>query len=393
MQGRINENKSKKQLLVMEKLSSHPLLQNRTNFVSSMNEFAIFLKVTLDDLNVKSETLKAQKKILRENRKAKNYLSCQIYMLKKYIKRVERFSVEIETRLEEALNKNSSEDNSQNQAEKWDDRVTSTTESNVDKDTSIENTFKESAIDCDELEGNKSNYSNSLQRRKFDESGDSLQISTSSGSCFNGSITQYGSVTLDSITSLSEDTISNSHNDETNIDSITSDKECNIANNNNDGTKFTKKVSNNNESNNSLDDVLTALTGDMKKMKRRCKHLLDVTDKYCVLNNETDLKLDVQQDEVIELTSSLSKSPITSPWSMRSSRSCSPISGLASPTSADGLSTSEDEVDGSKISGLNEAALKLPSSINDQGLVKMTLGSVSVHLGVLIKTYTRRHSS
>ena len=57
-----------KELLVMEKLSSHPLLQCRPNFVSSLSEFVIFVEVTLDDLNVKIQTLKAQKKILRQNR-------------------------------------------------------------------------------------------------------------------------------------------------------------------------------------------------------------------------------------------------------------------------------------------------------------------------------------
>ena len=382
-----------KQLLVMEKLSSHSLLQPRPNFVSSLKEFTVFLNITLDDLNVKIETLKAQKKILRQNRKAKNYLSCQIYMLKKYIKRVNRFSAEIETRLEEALNNNCHDKDDQNNIEKSDEKIESPKRLDKEKPIASESNFKESAIDCDELEGNKSTSSNSLQRSRLGESGDSLQISASSGSCFDGSLTQFGSRTLDSITSISEDAKSSSYNEETNIESISSYKETGNENNNIEDSKTSNKVSNNENSDNSLDGVLAVLIGDMKKMKRRCKHVLDVTDKYCVLNNETDLKLDILQDEVIELNSSLSKSPITSPWSMRSSRSCSPISEIASPTSADGLSDSVDEVDGSKIVGINETSLKLPSSINDQGLVKMTLGSVSVHLGVLIKTYTRRHSS
>jgi len=375
----------------MEKLSSHSLLQTRPNFVASLNEFTIFLNITLDDLNVKIETLKAQKKILRQNRKAKNYLSCQIYMLKKYVKRVNRFSSEIETRLEEVLNTGNSYN--QDSFKKPDDKTKSTKELVEEKTDFEEATFKESTIDCYELERNKSPYSNSLERSKLGESGDSLQISASSGSCFEGSITQYGSVTLDSITSLSDDTKSNSLNEDTNIESISSDKGGNNINNNNECVENDKNSSNKNNSNNSLDDNLTVLLGDMKKMKRRCKHVLDVTDKYCVLNNETDLKLDIQQDEVVELNSSLSKSPITSPWSMRSSRSCSPISEIASPATKDDLSASQDEVDGLKMLGVNEPSLKLPSSINDQGLVKMTLGSVTVHLGVLIKTYTRRHSS
>ena len=80
-------------------------------FVSSFNEFEVFLKITLDDLSAKITTLKSQKKILRQNRKAKNYLSCQIYMLKKYVQRVERFKIEIETRLDEVLQQNNNENN------------------------------------------------------------------------------------------------------------------------------------------------------------------------------------------------------------------------------------------------------------------------------------------
>ena len=92
---------------------------------------------------------------------------------------------------------------------------------------------------------------NSLQRFKLGESGESLYISASSGSCFDGSITQHGSITLDSNISLSEDIKSNSHNEETNIESISSDKEGNNVNNNTDGTKMRKSASNDNNSNNS----------------------------------------------------------------------------------------------------------------------------------------------
>ena len=132
-----------KQLLVMEKLSSHSLLQPRPNFVSSLKEFTVFLNITLDDLNVKIETLKAQKKILRQNRKAKNYLSCQIYMLRKYVKRVNRFSTEIETRLEEALNKNCDDNDNQAYIEKSDEKITSPKVLEKDKTTSSESNFKE----------------------------------------------------------------------------------------------------------------------------------------------------------------------------------------------------------------------------------------------------------
>ena len=42
----------------MEKFSSHPLLQKRPRFVSSLNEFEVFLKITLDDLSAKINIIK-----------------------------------------------------------------------------------------------------------------------------------------------------------------------------------------------------------------------------------------------------------------------------------------------------------------------------------------------
>ena len=142
----------------MERFSSHSLLQCRPNFVTSLNEFIVFLKVTSDDLNEKIETLKAQKKILMHNRKAKNYLSCQIYMLKKYVKRLQKFNDEVETRLEFLLNKDPSipslEDNEKNIRNPC----------SIDKECQNEmevphEDFNESAIDCGDLEKNKSHLS------------------------------------------------------------------------------------------------------------------------------------------------------------------------------------------------------------------------------------------
>ena len=127
-------------------------------------------------------------------------------------------------------------------------------------------------------------------------------------------------------------------------------------------------------------------------MERRCKHILDVTDKYCVLNNETDLKLDLQKEEVADLNTNLSQSPTISPWATRCSSACSTPVTTPSFTSPDKTFMSEDEVDGIKTNNASASSLQLPASINDKGLFRMTIESFGDHLAVLMKTYTRRHS-
>ena len=195
--------------------------------------------------------------------------------------------------------------------------------------------------------------------------------------------------TLNSITSLNQEKDSSINNNDINTDESMTSKDNGESNN--------KKMKHGSDSmddkdGGSLDSELKALIADMKKMKRRCKHVLDVTDKYCVLNNETDLQLDVEKDAVAELNASLSKSPTTSLWSTRSSRASSPVSATTSPSNTEKMDTSVDEVDGSKPKNINMTNLQLPSPIHDRGLVKMTIDSFGGHLGVLIKTYTRRHS-
>ena len=392
----------------MEKFSTYTLLQCRPEFVTSLNEFDGFLKTTLDDLKAKKDTLKAQKKILGQNRKAKNYLSCQIYVLKKYLTRLDIFSVEIETRLDAILRKD--QDNEvQDFDEKHEHQSTMHNESYLETGLHSMDDFKEAAIDCGDLEDASKSHrgSSSMSKNRYNESGESLHASVSSGSAYDDSLRCDKSSTFESITSLNDDTISEymkSHNE---VEIYKSNQKGNSINSNgskieevNDsvsksygslGIRNTSRNENvNNES--TIDQDLVTILADMKKMKRRCKHVLDITDKYCVLNNETDLNLDLQQDQVADLNNSLSMSPITSPWSIRSSRTASPISEAASPTSNEFMSACEDEVDGSKGHATVVTNLQLPSSINDRGLVKMTLDSMGGHLGVLLKTYTRRHS-
>ena len=114
---------------------------------------------------------------------------------------------------------------------------------------------------------------------------------------------------------------------------------------------------------------------DMSKMKRRCKHILDVTDRYCVLNSETDLHLKI--DDFNKSILDQEKSPPLSPWTNKS--------------------PSTDEVDGGRDKEVSKSdsclnPQKLPSSIDSQGAVKLTMESICNHLLVIMKTYTKKHS-
>ena len=82
-------------------------------------------------------------------------------------------------------------------------------------------------------------------------------------------------------------------------------------------------------------------------MKTRCKHILDVTDRYCVLTEEAE--------------------------------SCHNPKSLN-----DSKEDSLDSTDSTESSG----SLKLHGNV-----VKTTVSSLSSHLAVIAKTYTKRHSS
>ena len=88
------------------------------------------------------------------------------------------------------------------------------------------------------------------------------------------------------------------------------------------------------------------ILADMSKMKTRCKHILDVTDRYCVLTEEAE--------------------------------SCH------NPKLNDSKEDSLDSTDSTESSG----SLKLHGNV-----VKTTVSSLSSHLAVIAKTYTKRHSS
>ena len=84
----------------------------------------------------------------------------------------------------------------------------------------------------------------------------------------------------------------------------------------------------------------------MSKMKTRCKHILDVTDRYCVLTEETTC----QQSTVSD--------------------------------------SKEDSLDSTDSTDSSTGSLKLHGNV-----VKTTVSSLSSHLAVIAKTYTKRHSS
>ncbi len=113
---------------------------------------------------------------------------------------------------------------------------------------------------------------------------------------------------------------------------------------------------------------MVQLLADVGKMKTRCKHILDVTDRYCVLSDQ-DLNIieetGVGQIEVEESSSS-------------SSDRDSPDGGLRL-----------------EAQGLSPAPGSSSSSPITQHLVKSTFESFGSHLAVIAKTYTRKrgHSS
>jgi len=107
------------------------------------------------------------------------------------------------------------------------------------------------------------------------------------------------------------------------------------------------------------DQQFLQILADMSKMKTRCKHILDVTDRYCVLTESSN---DIIQDVV------------------------DGNNGIEMTNHEDSLdSTTSRESAGSNTSS---GAPKLNGNV-----IKTTVTSVSSHLAVIAKTYTKRHSS
>ena len=190
----------------------HPLLQSRPNFAKALKDFDTFLTATLEDLQTKTKVLTHQKS--KSSRNIKNYLSLQIYLLQKHLRRLDEFQSEIHSR-----------------------------------------------VTC----------------------------------IFNRELTQ-----------------------------------------------------------NEADQQFLKLLADMSKMKTRCKHILDVTDRYCVLQESSNCASDQEDQHQQAHEDSLDS------------------------TSAESTNSSDNRSSSPKLQG---------------NVIKTTVTSVSSHLAVIAKTYTKRHSS
>ena len=193
----------------------HPLLQSRPNFAKALKDFDTFLTATLEDLQTKTKVLTHQKS--KTSRNIKNYLSLQIYLLQKHLRRLDEFQSEIHSRVTCIFNR---EHVTQNEA----------------------------------------------------------------------------------------------------------------------------------------DQQFLKLLADMSKMKTRCKHILDVTDRYCVLQETSSNCASDQEDQHFQ--------------------------------------AHEDSLDSTSESTNSSSDNNRSSSPKLQGnVIKTTVTSVSSHLAVIAKTYTKRHSS
>ncbi len=109
----------------------------------------------------------------------------------------------------------------------------------------------------------------------------------------------------------------------------------------------------------SAEREMERLLADAAKMRTRCKHVLDVTDRYCVLTDE-DLRIDANLGQHRIL----------------------------------GEAMSDDDLDTTKAFGTSSIpaapSSPLPASPITQHIVRSTLESFGSHLSVIAKTYTRR---
>ncbi len=123
----------------------------------------------------------------------------------------------------------------------------------------------------------------------------------------------------------------------------------------------------------SADAEMIQLLADVGKMKRRCKHILDVTDRYCVLTAE-DLKI-----------RGASSSPPRLAQRSRSLEEIPEESEVATPDTPDFPMEAFD----ADPSAAPAAAVPASSPIT-QNIVKSTFESFGSHLAVIAKTYTRK---
>ena len=144
--------------------------------------------------------------------------------------------------------------------------------------------------------------------------------------------------------------------------------------------------------------MVRQLHSDLAKMKRRCKHILDVTDRYCVLTR-TDLKLERDDDGQERERGHDEEDGQNRPPSQNRSLGGQSNHSSSSEDSVDGASMSSCEIDeaGSVAScpaavGSDAGPLPPVSPIS-RHMVRSTLESFGSHLRVIAKTYTKRRGT
>merc|ERR1712038_1393048 len=281
-----------------EQAEEYSVSQSKDNFISILNDFLIFLKITADDLKAKRQTLKLQNRILVEDKKAKMYIKCQIIMLKQHIQQLEGFNTQIKVKL-----------NVQRNTEAHDDGQI-----------------------CD-----NSNQVTHLMNAQFSQVPDIIK---------SDSAPSHSTLSIESRKTCAQKYYS--------ISSInvapSSSKHC---------TKRDTKECVGLTYDNLEDEEVNKWVKDLRITKKYCKHILDITDKYCVVSNEKDLNLNVMEDEIASnFNSNLCKSPETSRWTVQSSRCNSPTNSH--------LLSNKNIIDTFDL-------LQLPASLAKDGWMKMTV--------------------
>ena len=121
------------------------------------------------------------------------------------------------------------------------------------------------------------------------------------------------------------------------------------------------------EDRNLLPTETAQISADMSKMKTRCKHILDVTDRFCVLSVD-ELRLKTPEKKCSSIEDFADSSSSSS-----SSMSSSPIAICSSPAP----------------SSTSSSVATTPNQLTEK-VVKATLESFTCHLSVIAKTYTSR---
>lgn len=146
-----------------------------------------------------------------------------------------------------------------------------------------------------------------------------------------------------------------------------------------------------------VDDLVANHILDVSKMKRRMKHILDVSEKYSVIDtnfNVPDNFLDDVDSDKVSKTSSVSLQNLEKRNSMDSNSSDDYFSlNSGSPQSSPGSSPMPPmSENSSSVPSLSTSPSSRPSSISPGPIkpTRSTFRSLTDHMSVLTKTYTNR---